>query len=27
LIASCQDDGLRQNFAFGFGEHAGMSVL
>ena len=27
LIAFCQRDGLRQDLTFGFGEHAGMSVL
>ena len=27
LIAFGQRDGLREDFAFGFGEHAGMSVL
>ena len=27
LIAFCQHNGLRQDFPFGFGDHAGMSVL
>ena len=27
LIAFCQHNGLREDFAFGFGGHAGMSVL
>src|SRR5207249_7582073 len=27
LIAFCQRDGLREDFAFGLGEHASMSVL
>jgi hypothetical protein len=27
LIAFCQRDGLRHDFAFGFGAHAGVSVV
>ena len=27
LVSLCQHNGLRQDFALGFGDHAGMSVL